>query len=119
MAALTEGRHAAEFIVSEANGSRSRAVVTIASGENLAAGTVLGKVTAGGKYVAHNKANTPAGSGTALAVLYAAVDASGGDAEGVVIARDAEVDGGALTYDSAATAATVNGQLADVGVIVR
>ena len=53
MTVLVETRHPAEFILSEATGQRSRDAVTIASGAGIiAAGTVLGKVTATGKYVA-------------------------------------------------------------------
>ena len=53
MTVLVETRHPAEFILSEANGQRSREAITIASGAGIiAAGTVLGKVTASGKYVA-------------------------------------------------------------------
>lgn len=44
MTAFTEGNHAGEHMVSEACGHRSREVITILSGENLVAGTVLGKV---------------------------------------------------------------------------
>ena len=47
MATLTEGQHTAEFLVSEANGCRSRESVTILSGQDLAAGTVCGKVASG------------------------------------------------------------------------
>ena len=51
MTVLVETRHAGEFILSEANGQRSREAITIASGAGIiAAGTVLGKVTATGKY---------------------------------------------------------------------
>lgn len=45
MAVLTEGTHAGEYIVSEANGSRSRAAGYLASGNDLDAGAVLGQVT--------------------------------------------------------------------------
>lgn len=44
MAVLTEGRHTAEFLQSEAEGLRGRGVGKLASG-NLVAGTVLGQVT--------------------------------------------------------------------------
>lgn len=47
MTILTEGKHAAEFLVSEASGSRSRERITVLSGETLVAGAVLGKVTVG------------------------------------------------------------------------
>jgi len=47
MANLTEGIHAAEFLVSEAPGHRSREEITVLSGQDLVAGQVLGKVTLG------------------------------------------------------------------------
>ncbi|MCW5648356.1 MAG: head decoration protein [Ramlibacter sp.] len=47
MTTFTEGRHAGEHIVSQASGTRSRDVVTLAMGNNLAAGTVLGKASIG------------------------------------------------------------------------
>jgi hypothetical protein len=45
MTTLTEGRHAGEFIVSEANGLLSREALTVNVGESLVAGQVLGKIT--------------------------------------------------------------------------
>lgn len=47
MSELTEGQHKAEFLVSEANGTLSRDIVTILAGQNLKAGHVLGKVSVG------------------------------------------------------------------------
>lgn len=44
---LTEGRYAAEYLVSEGNGTISREVVTLASGQDLVAGTVIGKASDG------------------------------------------------------------------------
>ena len=62
MASFTEGRHAGEHIVSEANGARSREQAILASG-NLPAGAVLGKITnAGTTTVAADAGNT--GDGT-------------------------------------------------------
>lgn len=61
MTILTEGKHAAEFLVSEAAGSRSRERITVLSGETLVAGAVLGKVTVGAATpaaFAGNAANT-------------------------------------------------------------
>jgi hypothetical protein len=53
MTVLLEARHPGEFLMTEANGQRSRETITIASGAGIIApGTVLGKVTASGKYVA-------------------------------------------------------------------
>jgi hypothetical protein len=43
--ALSEGLRRAHFIVNEANGTRSREAGKLASGNNLSAGAVLGKIT--------------------------------------------------------------------------
>jgi len=42
---VTETYHAAEFLLSEASGQRSREAVTVLSGQDLAAGAVCGRVT--------------------------------------------------------------------------
>jgi hypothetical protein len=47
MTTIAEGRHAAEFLISEAQGTRSREVVTLATGNDLEAGAVLGRIPAG------------------------------------------------------------------------
>lgn len=57
--------------------------ITVASGNNLPAGTVLGRVTADGKMVAVDTTLTASGAHTPYAVLAHAVDASAGDAEGI------------------------------------
>jgi hypothetical protein len=94
---LTETTHAGGFILAEANGTISREAVTILSGQNLAAGAVLGKVTASGKYKAYD--NTAAdGSEVAAGVLYAAVNASSADAPGVALVRHAEVNANELGW---------------------
>jgi hypothetical protein len=56
-----------------------------------------------GKYKEYNPANTD-GSQTAVAILYASVDATGGDTEGVVIVRHAEVNAEELIWFSGADA---------------
>tara|TARA_B100002049_G_scaffold232104_1_gene210755 strand:- start:818 stop:1183 length:366 start_codon:yes stop_codon:yes gene_type:complete len=97
MTVLNEGRHTAEFLASEANGYRSRETVTLASGETLEAGTVLGQSTSTGKYAQLNPDST-AGYEDAAAVLYDNCDASDGDIQAVIVARDAEVKAGALVW---------------------
>jgi outer membrane protein assembly factor BamB len=91
MPILNETTHAGEFLLSEGNGNISREQVVIASGEVLAAGTLVGKVTATSKYVAYADGNVD-GSEVAAGILYDAVDATDGDANGVIVARLAEVD---------------------------
>lgn len=95
---LTAGKNTAEFLLSEGPGFYSRESVTIASEAGaLAAGTVLGKVTATGEYRAYDNADSPAGIGTAVAILYANVPDSTADQKATVIVRDAEVAEAELT----------------------
>ncbi len=110
----TEGTRAGEFLLSEGNGAISRESVTLISGQDLVAGTVLGKITASGKYTAYSDVASN-GSEVAAAILYDKVDASAGDKAATVIARDAEVSSGLLTGSDANGVA----DLAAVGIIVR
>ena len=116
------------YLVSEANGTRSRDVVTLAQGHNCLPGTVLGKVAASGKYVPVDPTNgtgegeTPDGSHIAVVVLFAAVDATAGDKPAVITARDAEVEAAALIWPAAITPTQKTaalGQLAAVGIVAR
>lgn len=97
MTTLTEKRHTGGFLISEAEGRLSRDNATLISGQNLQAGTVLGKITTGGKWTQVDDSQSD-GSETARGVLYASVDASGGDTPCVVITRDAEVNGHELIW---------------------
>lgn len=102
MTVLQEGKHAAEFLLSEANGSLSREEVVISStAAAMVPGTVLGKITATGEYVAYNNANAD-GSEVAAAILYRAAKDSAADQKAVVIARFAEVKKDELTGIDAA-----------------
>lgn len=121
-----EGARNLGFVLSEANGSRSRGVATIASGAGkLEAGTVLGVVTASGKLVASPNAEVVGkeGAEAATSILAYAVDATDADAEAVIIERDAEVKAAELAYDASVNDATKKTakatQLAAKGIIVR
>lgn len=85
------------FVKYEAPQGYSREDITILSGQNLARGTVLGKITASGKYIAYINAASD-GSGVAAGVLLDAVDASAADAKGVAIVRHAMVSKSALVF---------------------
>lgn len=121
MSTLTEVLGAGHFIVSECDeGNLSREAVTITGGSYIA-GTVLGKITASGKYTLHNNAASD-GSEVAEAVLFAAVDASAADVTGVIIARLAEVNGAELTWKSGISAPNKTAgiaALATKNIIVR
>lgn len=88
---ITEGRHTAEFMVSEANGYRSREEITILSGENLVAGAVIGKITLGSASATADAGNT--GDGTMGAITVGA-DAQVGDY--VLTITEAATNGGAF-----------------------
>lgn len=126
METKTEGARALGFILSEANGMYSREAATIASGEGkLEAGSVLGKVTATGKYVfsPHAQVAGKEGAESAAAVLAYPADATSADAACVIVKRAAEVKGPELLYhatvDDAAKKATKAAQLAAATIIVR
>lgn len=65
MTVLTEGPHAGEFIVSEANGARSREVITIGRSQTLVAGQVVALIPANtGAVTVGTPAFTGTGNGT-------------------------------------------------------
>lgn len=70
MTPLVEPVHAGEHLVSEANGFRSRDVVTIAAGADLSAATVLAKIALGSA-VAAVKGGGNTGNGTVSVVSVA------------------------------------------------
>ena len=123
MTVLIEGKRPGAFLLSEATGQRARENITIASGAGIVApGSVLGKVTATGKYLVSAVGATD-GSQTPAAINIYGADASTTDAEVSAIVRDAEVNGNCLTYhadrDQPAEKAAANTALANLGVIVR
>lgn len=87
MTVLSETQHAGGFLVWEVLRDFTRETVTLAAGSGkLLPGTVLGKVTTGGKYTALAPGATN-GSQNAAGVLWAAADASDADRPAVVIVR--------------------------------
>lgn len=129
MTVLIESRHPGEFLLSEANGQRSREEITIAAGSGvIAPGALLGRYTSGtniGKYALApaTAADPDVGHHVAIAVALCGCDTTTSDRTIAVIHRDAEVNGHGLSYassvDDAAKRATKATQLAAVGIIVR
>jgi hypothetical protein len=121
MTVLTEGKYAADFVVSEASGTRSRDAVTIAQSTVLEPGTVLGRLTATAKYVALDPAATT-GAEVAAGLLRTGIDATTADVSAVALLRDAEVNGAELVWPDAITPeqkAAATAELAALGIIVR
>lgn len=116
MAVLEEGKRRGAFMVSEANETRSRSIVTVTAGQVFEAGQIY-KLTASKAVAITAAADTIAG------VIWDNVDATDGEIVGATcIVRDAEVNGGEITYFTGATDAnkiTVDGKLALLGIIVR
>lgn len=89
--ALVESNHPGEFLISEANGTRSRSTGTVASGKGfLQSGQLLGKITATGKLAPYDNAASD-GTQTVAGILYSRIDATSADAGCVYIDCDAEV----------------------------
>lgn len=118
---ITESAHAGSFILSEANGKRSRENITVVSGQNLKAGAVLGLITASGKYAAYDD-GAATGIEDAAGILLADVDASDADAVGVALVRDAEVNQHQLVFAAGQDQTAQDNAAADLaalGVLVR
>lgn len=93
-----------EALLSEGDGSISREKLVIKSGAGaLKSGTVLGKVTTGGKYEGYDDGKSN-GAEVAVAVLMQNVDASSADVEATCIVRLAEVKKDALQWIAAVDA---------------
>ncbi|MBY0431139.1 MAG: head decoration protein, partial [Rhodospirillales bacterium] len=103
-----------------------RETVTLKAGTDYPLGAVLGRITASGKYRLSPAAEVigDEGAETAIAVLIAAVDATGADQTGLVVARGpAIVADAALIFDAsvdqAAEKAAKMNQLAAAGIVAR
>ena len=123
MTMLTEGKHAGGFLVWEVLRDYTRDTVTIASGVGkLEPGTVLGKITTGGKFTVLAPAATN-GSQNAAGILWDAVDASTADAAAVVVLRGpAIVNRHEIIWPDGATEAQITAAttaLATIGIILR
>lgn len=99
MPTINEGRYASDWLKAESHTSGySREEVTVVSGAGkLVSGTVLGKITASGKYTPVTVAAAD-GSQNAAGILLDPVDASTADVSAVIIARDAIVVQQGLVY---------------------
>lgn len=125
MVTFTEGRHAAEFVLSEANGGRSRESATIAVGQDLAVGQIV-EDDGTGKLTAMTGTLNTAGALITQAkgvVLYAGASDSATSQAVAYIARDAEVNGNLITFPAETTTGDERNKtiasLALLGIIVR
>jgi hypothetical protein len=123
MTTLTEGPHPGGFLVWEVLRDYTRETVTLASDAGkLAPGTVLGKITTGGKFTVLTPGASN-GSQNAAGILWADVDATDADAPGVVLLRGpAILNRHEISFPEGATEAqitTATTALAALGIILR
>lgn len=126
MAPVTEGKRTAEFLISEANSYRSRdeVTVTVPASTTIAAGTIMGVITASGKYVAHDESASDGSENPAAILFDNLTNDTGGavDVSATVVIRDCEVRAASLTHDPAANPAAIADDLEDLaalGIIAR
>ena len=119
---FTEAMNLGDLLKFEAPNLYSRDRVTVASGQNLVLGTVVGVVTATGK-VKQFDPSAEDGTQVAAGVLLQPCDASTADrTDGLVVTRHAIVSDHALAWPAAITSAeqlAAIAQLKALGVLVR
>jgi len=123
MTVLTQPPSMGDVLKYEVNPNYTRETVTLLAGTAYPVGSVLGRITASGKYKLATSGGSD-GAQTASAVLLYAVDATLADATGIVVVRGPSIvsraglayDG---TVDDAAKITTKIGQLGALGIIAR
>ena len=122
MPAITQSKNLGDLLKYEAPNFYSREATTVAAGQNLQLGTVLGRKTADGKLYALAP-NATDGTETAVGVLANSTDATLIDRDdAIVVARHAIVARSALIWPSGITApqqAAAEAQLVARGILVR
>ena len=123
MTTLVKGPTTGGFLVWEVLRDYTRETVTLASGAGkLAPGTVLGRITTGGKYTVLTPGASN-GSQNAAGILWGAADASDADAPGVVLVRGpALVNRHEIVWPDAITEGQTNTAIAALtalGIILR
>lgn len=119
----TETLGAGAAIKSEAAGTRSREAITIVSGTGLVlANTVLGRITATGKYGLYDN-DASDGRQTVAGILLADTDATSTDARAVVFVRDCEVWTSRLVWGAGVTTQAEKDaaylEMAAAGIVLR
>ena len=126
MTVLTMSPTLGDLLKYELNGSYCRETVTLKAGANYAFGSVLGKISASGKYRLAPAAEVTGDEGAevAAAVLIEAVDATAGDRTGLIVARGpAIVSKAALVFDASVDQpveiAAKHAELSTAGIVPR
>lgn len=122
MASQTEGKYPGEFLLAEMPGTISRDTVTVRvpADTTLNPGTVLGQVSASGKYVPFDDAASD-GRETAAGVLHGKLvnDGVAADATAVIINWSAEVRAADLEWEVGVDEDAGLADLAALGIKAR
>ena len=123
MPVLTQPPGTGDVLKYEVNPNYTRETVTLLAGIPYPVGSVLGRITASGKYTLASNGGTD-GAETAAGVLLYAVDATLADATGIVLARGPSIVSRAgLAYDDTVNdAAKITAkitELAALGIFTR
>jgi hypothetical protein len=123
MSVLTEQAYPGDWLKGEEDSLYSREQVTILAGEGeLKTGTVLGKITASGKYTQLDLDASDGSQNAAGILLLDATAESGADKQAVAIVRHAIVNEDQLTWPVGATSpekATALAALKALGIVAR
>lgn len=115
MSTLIEKVRDGEFILSEANGTRSREKTYLNSAAPaMVSGTAVGVITSEGDYTIYNNSATN-GSEVCAGILYTSVGPGPADRTVVIIKRDAEVSAEKLI----GVDANAKADLLAAGIVVR
>jgi hypothetical protein len=106
-------KYVGDWLKYEEENRFSRDVVTLNGGTKYTSGSVLGKITATGKYAMYDNTAVD-GREVAAGLLVDATDATGGDALGVIVNRIAELNPNNLTWHANNNAAAKTAGLADL-----
>jgi hypothetical protein len=121
MTVAIEPNNLGDLLKFEAPSLYSREEITVAQGQNLTIGTIIGQEAETDLIKALNPAATD-GTQNALGALIAEVDATSGNTKAVIVTRDAILADHAVVWPSAITleqkAAAIK-QLEARGVIIR
>ena len=123
MPTLTQGPSQGDVVKIQFDPNYTNEAITLLLGTNYKAGSVLGKITASGKYKLA-VVGAVDGSAVAVAVLLNPSDATLADATGIILARGpAVVSKAALVFDASVNTvpltATKWAELTTVGIVPR
>ncbi|MFN3261642.1 MAG: head decoration protein [Pikeienuella sp.] len=121
MTTLSEPNYTGDVVLWEEDAFYSRDEAIIISGQNVKIGAVLGQITASGKWTLSAPGASDGSQAPKGVLVHADVDATGGDAAGVILVREARVRRAGLifhsTIDDATKRNTAVAALKAVGII--